>query len=399
MREVKHVISEARMIHNLWNILEREGYEVAGEVKVVSSNGYLRIWSSEDLLERIRLCSDNSGFLYLRERGVSTTIDLVATDGGKFIGFEVKEDFEAVMRCVSNRQLEHYIAGGMLDEIYLVVPTDEVEHVLCSYGHYLASIGVGIISIDGNGNYIIHRTSSEFQRLTEPSLEKNESWLRHVLWNYFEPEFDVEGEAFLPKPRDEVTIFRKASTPRIFLQKIDLFLLPKGCSITQIAYNQKKLDAIGIEVKYNKVNLSKVISQLNSYANSGALTKLYLAVAKENSLLERIEAIENRKFGLIVYENREARIALEAPKLEIYYDKFAYMPPKGDRITIYDFGKPKPIACVYLHQDLYYLRYRLESPIWVGCLSNGFYRIIYARLSRRGTSHVIDIVCITDTTV
>ena len=35
---------------------------------------------------------------------------------------------------------------------------------------------------------------------THQKLERNEAWLKHNLWNYFELKFDVEGEVVIPKP-------------------------------------------------------------------------------------------------------------------------------------------------------------------------------------------------------
>jgi len=171
--------------------------------------------------------------------------------------------------------------------------------------------------------------------------------------------------------------FTISPNPSRFLQKTDLFLLPKGYSITDVAYNRDKLDAIGIEVKYNieKRNLKKIISQLNSYADSGALTRLYLAIPKESDLVEKLKNLKDRKFGLMIYKNGEPEIILESPKLEIRYDKLAYTSSTGYKITIYEFGKPKPISQVIYHLDLNKLN---------------FYGLIYVRLSSTGASYVID---------
>ena len=368
------------MIHELWNILERKGYKVAGEVKVVPDETYDKIWQSKPTLEKIKPYIDDSGNIRFKTvRGISTTIDLVATDGERFIGFEVKDDFDDVVDCISKKQLEHYIAGGTLDEIYLVVPVNEAEHVKESYGHYLESIGVGLIALDENYNPIYILESFRFQRMTQPSLERNEAWLKHVLWNYFESKFDVEGEAVIPKPWEAIEKyqFKKASNPNRYLQRIDLFLLPKGYSITDVAYNQDKLDAIGIEVKYGikKRSLRTVISQLNSYANSGALTRLYLAVDRDDGLVEKIQAMKDRKFGLMIYRNGEVETVLESPKLKIKYDKLAFQYPSGNKIDVYEFGKPTD-------------DHLIEDAI----KQTKCYCIIYVRLSRKKRSHVIDII-------
>jgi len=95
------MIFEAKMTHKLWNILEYEGYKVAGEVKVVSDDIYDRIWQSKPILEKIKLYVDDLGNIRFKiKKGVPTTIDLVATDGWKFIGFEVKDEFRAIVYCI-----------------------------------------------------------------------------------------------------------------------------------------------------------------------------------------------------------------------------------------------------------------------------------------------------------
>lgn len=170
------MISEPKMIHKLWNILEEKGYKVSGAVKVVQNEKYREIWNSKSTLEKIQPYVNATGSIKSKKKGrVSTTIDLVATDGERFMGFVVKDTFEAVMRCIARKQLEDYIRGAMLDEIYLVIPAHECEHVRSSYEGYLEKKGVGLVTLDENYNLSNVSPSSTFQRSAQPNLKENEA--------------------------------------------------------------------------------------------------------------------------------------------------------------------------------------------------------------------------------
>lgn len=210
-----------------------------------------------------------------------------------------------------------------------------------------------------------------------------------MLWNYFEPKFDVEGEGILPKPLEEMPQSEIGPSHKKFLKNIDLFLLPKGSSITWVTYNQDKSDSVGIEVKYEIKNmgaLRKVIDQLNTYAGSGALTRLYLATMRKDNMrfVEEIKGLENRKFWLLLYGNGEVKTTLEAPKLHMQYDMFAYMTPNGKSVTVYELGKPKlikTIECSPYTSDKKNLRNKSR-----------FYGVIYARKSGIEAPYLIDVL-------
>lgn len=201
------MISETRIVHELWNFLERNGYDVAGEVKVVSEEAYYKIWSSKPILERFKPYIDGSGAIRFKKRGISTTIDLVATDGREFIGFEVKDDFNELSSGTFWDQMICYANGGMLDRLFLVFHDGECihggyekeyEHILKSYGHLPDRYGIGLIVLEGN-SFDVKIDAKKLNRISAPKLERNEAWLKHVLWNYFESKYDVEGEAISPK--------------------------------------------------------------------------------------------------------------------------------------------------------------------------------------------------------
>ncbi len=412
------MISEPKMVHKMWNILEEKGYKVGGEVKVVpqkrrklgrwypikDNEGEIVAWEEKESRQRLsvkearhyiesgrlRPSLESSGEIVLKEKGSSETIDLVAGDSERFTGFEVKDTFKAVETCIASGQLEYYIKGAMLDEVYLVIPAHECEHVRGSYGRYLEETGVGLVTLDENYNLSKVPPSSTFQHSAKPHLKENEAWLKQMLWNYFEPKFDVEGEGILPKPLEEMPQSELVLSPKKFLKNIDLFLLPKGSSITEVAYGQDKLESTGIEVKYeikNRSALRKVIDQLNSYAGSGALTRLYLATMSKDDMwiVEEIKGMENRKFGLLLYDNEEVKTILEAPKLQMQYDMFAYMPPNGEKVTAYEFGKPKLIKTLECFPPYTNNEEFLRKDL-------SFYRVIYARKSGRGAPHVIDVL-------
>ena len=424
------MISESKMVHKLWNILEEKGYKVGGEVKVVpqkrrklerwypikDNGGEIIAWEEKESRQRLSVkeakrhiqsgkLRPNSksiegtkiqGLLkvslpVLKEKGSSEAIDLVTIDSERFTGFEVKDTFKAVETCIARGQLEYYIKGAMLDDVYLVIPAHECEHVKSSYRRsYLEKTGVGLVTLDENYNLSNVFSSPTFQHSAQPHLKENEAWLKQMLWNYFEPKFDVEGEGILPKPLEEMPQSELVLSPKKFLKKIDLFLLPKGSSITEVAHSQEKLESIGIEVKYEIKNmgaLRKVIDQLNSYAGSGALTRLYLATIRKDNMwiVEEIKRMENRKFGLFLYDNGEVKTILEAPKLQMQCDKFAYMTPNGEKVTAYEFGKPKLIKNLECFPP-----YTNNEEFLRNDLS--FYRVIYARKSGRGAPHEIDVL-------
>ena len=63
-----------------------------------------------------------------------------------------------------------------------------------------------------------------------------------------------------------------------------------------------------------------------------------MAVDRDDGLVEKIQAMKDRKFGLMIYRNGEVEAVLESPKLEIKYDKLAFQSPKGNKIEVYEFG-------------------------------------------------------------
>jgi len=249
------MMSESGMVHRLWNILEGEVYSVGGEVRVVpAKRKKLRKWTLiTDRKGRIMEGIDEERGLTLSgkeiELGVASgRFHLTAENNTKLVikerGFP-KDSLTAVGACCARKQLEAYTSGGMLDEVYLVVPYSCCEQVNSYYGRYLGGIGVGLAAIDDHLKIVFR--SAKHPRHGEPELKENEAWLRQMFWNHFESKYAVEGEGVVPRLREGL---RKYSASRALLGSIDLFLLPKGSTITDVAFNQDKSESIGIEVKY-----------------------------------------------------------------------------------------------------------------------------------------------------
>lgn len=80
-----------------------------------------------------------------------------------------------------------------------------------------------------------------------------------------------------------------------------------------------------------------------------------------------------------IYRNGEVETVLEAPKLEIKYDKLAFQRRSDSEIKVYEFGKPyKAVTSFSSEEEM---------------LNKRYYCIIYVRLSRRKVSYVIEVEC------
>jgi hypothetical protein len=147
----------------------------------------------------------------------------------------------------------------------------------------------------------------------------------------------LEGEGKVPIPGEEwfeVTYGRKWRPVGRFLLPIDLCLLPKGKDSTFVLNNQDRFEHIGIEVKYNlKGNKKELAKQLSRYAESKAITRLYLATIDRNiSIAKGLDGV-GKKFGIIRYTGNEGVIVeIESPKLPMEFDGFGYYGLEGVRI-------------------------------------------------------------------
>jgi len=324
------MMSEAKLKQRLWNFLEGRGYKVGGEVKVVPDEK-IKVIRKERLkqleglppLELFGLSIPRSW------KRVSYKIDLVSFDGNEFVGYEVKSRFEDLSSGYFWDQMECYAKGEMLDRLFLVFHDGkcihgahgrEYEHILASYKHALREAGIGLIVLE-NDNFTVKLEAKKLNRMYNPKLEKNEAWLRHKVWNYFESlDFEVEGE---------VKILGKNT--RIAKGRIDLALLPKGVDLATVAHKQDKYDHIGIEVKYGirgRGELFKIKNQLDSYVYSGCFTKVYLLVRERDVwVVNEIKKIYDRKFGVMIFFQDKEIVEeyLEAPKLNMRLNAMNYI--------------------------------------------------------------------------
>ena len=362
------IISEPKIKHILWNHLENSGYEVSGEVTVVSGRQWERrrlypimrrdgtiialqdgdrrtIIEGKEIVNHFlenndfRLASDNNGELVLIEKGRAQRIDLVATKDERFIGYEAKKSFGAVSVSISVGQLKTYKNSRLLDYLYIIIPIDEYEHVNTSYGHVFDREGIGIVGISERGIISELKDAKKLSREGTPIIRKNEAWLTQKLRNYFESEgFDVEGEGRLPISDEEwfkVTYGGSWNPASKLLLPIDLCLLARGKDPTFVLNNQSRFDHIGVEVKYNLrgVNKKKLEEQMRRYAKSKAITKLFLAVPyTDMHTAEQLDGV-GEKFGIFGYKVNEKRMeVIDAPKLPMEFDGFGYWSKEGLRI-------------------------------------------------------------------
>ncbi|MDI6708998.1 MAG: hypothetical protein QME47_07955 [Candidatus Thermoplasmatota archaeon] len=271
---------------------------------------------------------------------VPQTIDLVATDGKEYTGYEVKLDLP-----LSTGQLKSYLDGQMLDSIYLVIPCEAYDKVTKKHGNQLKNNGIGVITLR-NSNFEIVEEAKKHKRLNAPKIKMNEAWLKQKFWNYFETkEFDVYGDTVLPNPRK--THRDKISTPASVIQKIDLSLFPKGKNSTAVLDDQEHFDHIGIEVKYGIKSWKKIVKQLDSYAESGGLTKLYLGIcSKDKKIAGALKNLEKRTFGILLYDNEtppeKVEVLAEPQKLQMRVALVGYQRPSWKKaIYVFVVGKPQ----------------------------------------------------------
>jgi len=264
------IVSEPKLQHILWNYLEEKGYEVGAEVSVTHT---------------------------------SRKIDLVAKKEDKFIGYEIKDNFNAVRR--STNQFASYKNGGFLDEIFLVIPKDEYEDVRRSYEWLFDDIG--IITIDKKYDVAMEKPSPSLQRKYTPKFKENEAWLRHRIWNCLERKgYIVEGEGYILKPEEElgVVMDRWHPLPKDFLLKVDLCILP-----------EERDFPVGIEVKHRLDRRTDF--QLKEYTLSRCLKQFYLATPLGKlSVAKKIDGV-GKWFGIITYNKflDDIKINVEAPDL------------------------------------------------------------------------------------
>lgn len=316
------LLSHTRLKHILWNKLESEGYEVGSEVKVVNNQDKNRIYNilKSKGYSIYKYYFDEEHGISQSLKSLSTKIDLVAIKDGKVTGYEIKNKFEDFANENLDKQIEAYKNGNMLDEIYLVIPSPIEHRVLSSYHDSIKKLGVGMKVINENLEIEERLFPTLLNKLEEPTIKYNEDTLRHEIWNYLEKngfqgkEYDIDGEAYVLDSK-----LGKAHHP---FYKIDLCLLPKGKDLTYVIENIENAECIGIEIG---LKLGK-LKDLEKYANSGTISRLYLALPK-NKVTEAKKLMKlGEKFGLLSYDinTHSLEVEKDAPKFEVKYDGFVY---------------------------------------------------------------------------
>lgn len=294
-------VTEPLLIHWLWDSLEQEGYEVAGEV--ATGNG---------------------------------PIDLAAkTPDGEYIGYEVK-DQRALEREIGPglkperarqvmKQLNRYRDSGSLDRLYYCSQEPEDVHEHLTQGNPLIDmqalnqesertiptrddlqthaitiprdVGVIKVPIDFAGEESLEelKQADRLHRTNTPTLPRdNEAWVNHRIWKHSELLCDHEtywpiGEGVLPNLRGSSELY------------LDVMIFDGDPDPTEILKTQNRYSLIGIEGKGSRIDSvapEQIRSKLNLYAKSGALTQLYLAVphAKVTAAKEVLGMVEQSTF-------------------------------------------------------------------------------------------------------
>lgn len=294
---------EATMQEQLWSWLGEHGYDVYGEVSISGGR-----------------------------------VDLICTrpEEEEYIGVELKNHDGGVRRhphpaatnvegenppteagIVANGycgQLEKYVTGGELDRIYFACqqPSILTEATEYSVDH------VGRIHVPdpfrSEDSIEIISEAERIPREGTPTLRRDdEPTTQHCLWE----EIGGLREAILPN--------REAGETK----RIDILHFTDSIDPTEVYRNQASQDLIGIEVKGAmaiRSDTESVQEQLQTYLNSGGLTRLYLGVpatVEEEALhlLDSAPGSDLDSVGLytvsadgVVTKDREAE------KLAMYFD-------------------------------------------------------------------------------
>lgn len=233
--------------------------------------------------------------------------------------------------------------SGYFDEVYVAIPTSIADQVLSSYNHVLKDFGVGILLVDPNNREVMLRCKAK--RLTRTRtlrLGKNEAWLKHVLRLEFSRKgYTVYLEAFVPKPWDELKRICGRSNVAVInqvLNRIDMLLVKSNCSVCNYVCGFCNEDIIGIEVKFRKERLSEEeLTRLKAYAESGVLTKLYLAVDHYSNIPKLLQQINGIAGLLVVDPDSRVKKVLESSRLTPSICALFLVSPLKSSTTICDF--------------------------------------------------------------
>ncbi|MDB2247401.1 hypothetical protein [Halorubrum ezzemoulense] len=270
-------IHEPTMHEMLWEWVAAQGYRVSGEVTIGNGRIDLVAYSeADDEYVGIEVKDESNE---VAQQEVASAIPGVGE--GKI---QSREQHDWTDHW---EQLYRYQTSGYLDKLYLASQRpeyifDHVQHhwkqrdaeqpdrVAELYSNSdVRQSDLGSIRIPGphqSDAFEIVREADQLQRTQEPSLSTtNERWVQHHIWR----EFDGIREGVLPNY--EGAHFRR----------IDVAAFTGSDDPTEVYANQEANDIIGVEAKGRNAvrnSPSRVQQQLIDYVNTGALTRVNLAV-------------------------------------------------------------------------------------------------------------------------
>lgn len=266
------------MQEKLWSWLEQRGYSVTGEITL----------------------------------GNSGRIDLLAydEDEDKFLGIEIKNHNKIQNLAPYNidgskenrrelalqshwQQLNGYQESEYLDELYFasqepesIFEVTEESRTYASQAHDISPVTalysnsdyapdqVGTIKLpdmyESSSPTIVQEATTISRTKTPHFPRDNESWVQHYVWE----ETGTIREGILP------------NTDSGYPKRIDIAAFSGSSDPTTVYENQPEDDIIGIEAKGAGAvqrSATKITDQLTDYLNSGALTRVYLAVPEADT--------------------------------------------------------------------------------------------------------------------
>lgn len=322
-------INEPTMHELLWEWFSDRGYHVSAEVSI--ENGRI------DLIAHDTETDEYLGIeIKDQDREAEQSTIPSAFEGVGEETLQTREDFDWDNYW---QQLHRYQTSGYLDRLYFAsqrpksifevldeapvsqVALDRADTVKETYRDSPADIAdIGAIQLPGphgEGSIEIVREAGALHRERTPSMsQSNEQWVQHHMWKHL----DGIREGVLP------------NRSNMAFRRIDVVVFTGPQDPTEVYKRQPECDIIGVEAKGQGVvqgDTAAIEHQLTDYLDSGALTRLYLAVpagdkAEALSLLQDTKAgTQSRldKIGLYtVDEAGTVKKVKEADQVTLRYD-------------------------------------------------------------------------------
>jgi hypothetical protein len=322
-------INEPTMHERLWEWFEDHGYQVSAEVTI--GNGRI------DLVAHDTETSEYIG-VEIKDQsreGEQSTVPSAFTGVGEET-LQTREDFDWESYW---QQLHRYQTSGYLDRLYFAsqrpnsifevltdapvsqAALDRAEVVKETYQNSTTTVeDVGAIQLpgpDGGGSIEIVRDAGKLSREMTPAMSRtDERWVQHHIWKYL----DGIREGVLP------------NRSNMAFRRIDVAAFTGPQDPTEVYKRQPECDIIAVEAKGQGVvrgDTTEIEQQLTDYLESGALTRLYLAVPAEDKtdglrMLQKRESAGHSTLddvGLYtVDKSGRAEEIMEAERVTLRYD-------------------------------------------------------------------------------